>query len=176
MLSDAVSAIVLALHSAPVGEIYNIVDSEPVTVHEFVAELARAFGTPKPHSMPYSLGKLLMPFGAHFLDRTVLRATNEKARVRRRLQGGLMPTAIDRDEVQRLLAEENGQLVEVVPEGLQNARSCRCAAVFADESAESVAALDLSVAGWRVRICPVGREEREPAVRAPPVVMIGVDA
>jgi nucleoside-diphosphate-sugar epimerase len=49
MLSDAVSAIVLALHSADVGEIHNIVDSEPVTVHEFVAELARAFGTPKPY-------------------------------------------------------------------------------------------------------------------------------
>ena len=26
-----------------------------------------------------------------------------------------MPTPIDRDEVQRLLAEENGQLVEVLP-------------------------------------------------------------
>jgi rhodanese-related sulfurtransferase len=27
-----------------------------------------------------------------------------------------MPTRIDRDEVQRLLAEENGQLVEVLPQ------------------------------------------------------------
>lgn len=52
MLSDAVSAIVLALRSAAVGEIYNIVDSEPVTVHEFVAELARAFGTPVPVPEP----------------------------------------------------------------------------------------------------------------------------
>jgi hypothetical protein len=59
-------------------------------------------------------------------------------------------------------------------EGFQNARSCRCAAVFVDESAESVAALDLSVTGWQVRVYPVGRE-REPAVRAP-VVLIGVDA
>ena len=28
-----------------------------------------------------------------------------------------MPTPIDREEVQRLLAEENGQLVEVLPPG-----------------------------------------------------------
>src|SRR5712691_7324511 len=34
---------------------------------------------------------------------------------RRYLQGGLMPTPIDRDEAQRLLAEEDGQLVEVLP-------------------------------------------------------------
>jgi nucleoside-diphosphate-sugar epimerase len=78
-LSDAVRAIVLALHSARAGEIYNIVDGEPVTVHAFVTELARACGTPMPYSIPYRLGRLLMPFGAPFLDRTVLRPTNEKA-------------------------------------------------------------------------------------------------
>jgi hypothetical protein len=48
-------------------------------VREFATELARAFGTPNPYSIPYWLGRLLMPFGAHFLNRTVLRPTNEKA-------------------------------------------------------------------------------------------------
>jgi hypothetical protein len=47
------------------------------------------------------------------LDRGGERARPQ--RLRRHLQGGLMPAPIDRDEVQRLLAEESGQLVEVLP-------------------------------------------------------------
>jgi hypothetical protein len=42
--------------------------------------------------------------------------------------------------------------------------------VFVDQSAESVAALDLPAARWRIGTCPVGREQREPAVRALAVV------
>ncbi len=45
-----------------------------------------------------------------------------------------------------------------------------------DQSAESVAALDLSVGRWRVRVCRVGCEQRESAVWALAVVMDGVDA
>jgi len=48
--------------------------------------------------------------------------------------------------------------------------------VFVDQSAESVAALDLFAARWLVRVCRLGREERESAVRALAVVMAGVDA
>ena len=61
-------------------------------------------------------------------------------------------------------------------EGFQNVGSCCGAVVFVDQSAESVAALDLSAARWRVRVCGVGREQRESAVRALAVVVGGVDA
>jgi hypothetical protein len=62
------------------------------------------------------------------------------------------------------------------PEGFQNVGSCCGAEVFVDQSAESVAALDLSTARLRVRACGVGREPRESAVRALAVVVGGVDA
>jgi hypothetical protein len=61
-------------------------------------------------------------------------------------------------------------------EGFQNVGSCCGAVVFMDQSAESVAALDLSVGRWRVRVCRVGCEQRESAVWALAVVMGGVDA
>jgi hypothetical protein len=48
--------------------------------------------------------------------------------------------------------------------------------VFVDQSAESVAALDLSVARWRVRVCRVGGEQRESAVWALAVVVGGIDS
>jgi putative transposase len=62
------------------------------------------------------------------------------------------------------------------PEGFQNAGSCCGAVVFVDQSAESVAAFDFSAARRLVRVCRVGREQRESAVRALAVVMGGVDA
>jgi hypothetical protein len=62
------------------------------------------------------------------------------------------------------------------PEGFQNAGSCCGAVVFVDQSAESVATFDFSTARRSVRVGRVGREQREPAVRALAVVMGGVDA
>jgi dihydrofolate reductase len=55
-------------------------------------------------------------------------------------------------------------------EGFQNAGSCCGAVVFVDQSAKSVAALDLFAARWLVRVCRLGREEPESAVRALAVV------
>jgi hypothetical protein len=62
------------------------------------------------------------------------------------------------------------------PEGLQNAGSCGGVVVFVDQSAESVAALDLSAARRRIGGCRIGREQRESAVRALAVVVTGVRA
>jgi 2-alkyl-3-oxoalkanoate reductase len=76
-ISDAVSAIALALQAG--GGTYNIVDEEPVTVRDFLMEMARAFDTPRPYALPYWLGRLTMPFGTHLLGRTVLRLTTAKA-------------------------------------------------------------------------------------------------
>jgi 2-alkyl-3-oxoalkanoate reductase len=77
-ISDAVAAIARALETGRGS--YNVVDDEPVTVRAFVEELARLFGTPKPYALPYWLGRLTMPLGAHLLDRTVLRPPNAKAK------------------------------------------------------------------------------------------------
>jgi 2-alkyl-3-oxoalkanoate reductase len=77
-ISDAVAAIARALETG--GGSYNIVDDEPVTVRAFVEELARVFATPKPYPLPYWLGRLTMPLGAHLLDCTVLRPSNAKAK------------------------------------------------------------------------------------------------
>jgi hypothetical protein len=52
--------------------------------------------------------------------------------------------------------------------------SCCGAVIFVDESAEPIAASDLSVAGGRVRVCRVGRKPRESAVRARAIVVGGV--
>jgi hypothetical protein len=62
------------------------------------------------------------------------------------------------------------------PEGFQNAGSYCGAVVFVDQSAESVAAFDFSAARRPVRVCRVGQEQRESAVRALAVVVGGVDA
>src|SRR5437763_15798982 len=61
-------------------------------------------------------------------------------------------------------------------EGFQNAGSCCGAVVFVEQSAESVAAFDLSAARLWLRACRVGREQRESAVWALAVVVGGVDA
>jgi hypothetical protein len=50
------------------------------------------------------------------------------------------------------------------------------AVVFVDQSAESVAALDLAAGRWPRRVWRVGREQRESAVWALAVVVGGVDA
>jgi nucleoside-diphosphate-sugar epimerase len=76
-ISDAVSAIVLALRSG--AGTYNIVDDEQVTVREFLMEMARVFNTPRPYTLPYSIGRLSMPVAAHLLGRTVLRLSAAKA-------------------------------------------------------------------------------------------------
>jgi AcrR family transcriptional regulator len=61
-------------------------------------------------------------------------------------------------------------------EGFQNVGSCCGAVVFVDESAESVAAFDLFAARPWVRVCRLGRVQRECAVGALLVVVGGVDA
>lgn len=55
-LDDAASAVVTAL-GAPSG-VFNVVDDEPVTVEEFYAALADAFGFKRPRLTMRALGKL----------------------------------------------------------------------------------------------------------------------
>ena len=83
----------------------------------------------------------------------------------------------------RLLSGVGWQSFFVRPEtllgwlrGFKNVDSCCGAVVFVDQSAEPVAAFDLSAARLRVRVCRVGREQRERPVWALAVVVGGVDA
>jgi hypothetical protein len=48
-------------------------------VRDFLVEMAGAFDTPRPYAVPYSLGRLTMPVGAHLFGRTVLRLSAAKA-------------------------------------------------------------------------------------------------
>jgi 2-alkyl-3-oxoalkanoate reductase len=77
-LSDALSALEAAIRSPRAGGLYNVVDDEPVELREFVDELASAFATPKPYSVPYWVGRAFVPYAAQFLNRTVIRASNNK--------------------------------------------------------------------------------------------------
>jgi nucleoside-diphosphate-sugar epimerase len=76
-IGDVVAAFASALHAG--RGILNVVDDESVTVREFLDELARGFATPGPYRLPFLLGRLMMPFSAHLLNRTVLRVSNAKA-------------------------------------------------------------------------------------------------
>jgi nucleoside-diphosphate-sugar epimerase len=79
-LSDALAAIEAAIPPSRVRGVFNVVDDEPVEVHAFVSELASVFATPPPYRIPFLLGRALMPYGARFLDRVVIRASNGRLR------------------------------------------------------------------------------------------------
>lgn len=78
-LEDAVSASVAAMEHGSAGEIYNIVDDEPVGMNEWILDAARALDAPAPFSIPLRLIRLLMPYMAVVFD-TRLPVSNRKAK------------------------------------------------------------------------------------------------
>ena len=76
-LTDAARAVVDALERAAPGTVYNVVDDEPVEFRDYAAELARLAGAKPPLSVPYSLARLAIPYGAMFLSRPRLPVSNE---------------------------------------------------------------------------------------------------
>lgn len=78
-IEDAVSASLAAMERGRAGEIYNIVDDEPVGMNEWVTYAARALGAKPPFSLPLWLLRLLMPYMAVVFD-TRLRVSNQKAK------------------------------------------------------------------------------------------------
>jgi 2-alkyl-3-oxoalkanoate reductase len=57
-LEDAARAVAHALEDAPAGSVYNVVDDEPVTMRDYIGEIARLTGSKPPRRMPYWLVNL----------------------------------------------------------------------------------------------------------------------
>lgn len=54
-LEDAARAVADALERAPAGSVYNVVDDEPVSMRDYIGEIARLTGSKPPRRMPYWL-------------------------------------------------------------------------------------------------------------------------
>lgn len=78
-VDDAASATVAALGRGNAGQIYDIVDDQPLSMSEIVTLVAEAAGAPAPRALPAWLPRLLMPYLASVLS-VQLRLTNAKAR------------------------------------------------------------------------------------------------
>jgi nucleoside-diphosphate-sugar epimerase len=78
-IEDAVSATVAALERATPGQAYNIVDDEPVRLHDFFTLLAQMFSVPPPASLPGWVFRLAVPYAYTFLT-TTMRVSNARAK------------------------------------------------------------------------------------------------
>lgn len=79
-VSDAAAAVVDTLERAAPGAVYNVVDDEPIEFRVYLTELARLAGAPSPRRIPYSLARPIVPYGAMFLSRARVAASNERIR------------------------------------------------------------------------------------------------
>jgi nucleoside-diphosphate-sugar epimerase len=73
------TATIAALEKGRSGEVYNIVDDEPVTWREYLHRLAEVLGAPKPFRLPTWLFRLAAPYAAIALT-SRLPVSNAKAR------------------------------------------------------------------------------------------------
>jgi nucleoside-diphosphate-sugar epimerase len=78
-LEDAASATLAAVENGRGGEVYNIVDDEPVSFAAFAREVASVIGAPQPRSVPLWLARAFMRYAALFTTST-LRVSNAKAK------------------------------------------------------------------------------------------------
>jgi nucleoside-diphosphate-sugar epimerase len=76
---DAAAAFVAAMERGRGGEIYNIVDDEPVSWKAYMTRLAEISGAHRPVSMPLWVAKLAAPYAAQTLT-SVFRVSNAKAK------------------------------------------------------------------------------------------------
>jgi nucleoside-diphosphate-sugar epimerase len=75
-LSDAARAVADALERGPAGRIYNVADDEPVTMEDYLGEMARVIGAPPPRHVPYWLVRLAGPYIAGFMGRARVPMSN----------------------------------------------------------------------------------------------------
>ena len=78
-IGDAAEATVLAVERGQRG-IYNIVDDEPAAVSEWLPELARQIGAPKPWRVPAVVGRLAAGEAGVVMMTDIRGASNEKAK------------------------------------------------------------------------------------------------
>ncbi len=79
-IDDAVSASVEAMERGHAGEIYNIVDDEPVGMNEWLTYAALSLQAKPPFSIPLWLLRLISPYLATVFD-TRLAVSNRKAKI-----------------------------------------------------------------------------------------------
>lgn len=78
-IDDAVGASIAAMENGRSGEIYNVVDDEPVGFNEWMIRTARACGAKQPFSIPLWPLRLMMPYMAAVIS-TRLAVSNLKAK------------------------------------------------------------------------------------------------
>lgn len=78
-IQDAVNATMAAMEQGRAGEIYNIVDDEPVGMNEWLTNAAHTLNAKPPFSVPLWLLRLLMPYMAVIFE-TRLPVSNRKAK------------------------------------------------------------------------------------------------
>jgi nucleoside-diphosphate-sugar epimerase len=101
-IDDAAAATVAALDRSAPGQIYNIVDDEPVRWGVLVDALVTAFALPKPWRVPSGLLRLAAPYLGALMTRQSLRLSNAKAKAAL----GWQPTVPTyREGIEALLAE-----------------------------------------------------------------------
>jgi nucleoside-diphosphate-sugar epimerase len=79
-VEDAASSTVAALEHGRAGQAYNVCDDEAATWADVLTELARAFGAPKPMTLPGGLVRLLVPYAGALITRTSMRLSTAKAK------------------------------------------------------------------------------------------------
>jgi nucleoside-diphosphate-sugar epimerase len=99
-IGDAARATVDALERGRSGEIYNVVDDEPVRFGDYARALAYELGAAAPRSVPMWLSRLAVPYAATILGHTELRVSNAKAKE----ELGWTPEASTYREVVRQIA------------------------------------------------------------------------
>ncbi|NRQ32187.1 NAD-dependent epimerase/dehydratase family protein [Nonomuraea sp. NN258] len=76
---DAAVAAVAAMERGRAGQAYNVVDDEPMSWRDFMTEVARAHGTPRPVAMPRWLIRAAVPYLGCLMIDTTMRISHAKA-------------------------------------------------------------------------------------------------
>lgn len=79
-LDDVAQATVAAVEHGLGGELYNIVDDEPVSFRTYLNAVAAQLHRPKPLGIPNALVRLASPYGAAAFGRTQAPISNAKAK------------------------------------------------------------------------------------------------
>ena len=82
-VEDVAGALIDAGERAPAGEIYHVVDDEPITYYDFMALTARALGVGPPRRIPATLARLVA--GRNAVTAAVRSARSSNAKLKREL-------------------------------------------------------------------------------------------
>jgi nucleoside-diphosphate-sugar epimerase len=82
-VDDVASALVLAVERAEAGEIYHVVDDEPIAFYDFMALTAEALGVGRPRRVPAALARLIA--GGPTVAAATRSARSSNAKLRREL-------------------------------------------------------------------------------------------